>query len=551
MGDSNNTDINSGTQPAMPAEPCTAIVVGHTDPQNMGSLIVQLLRPVGNSLQPTETKTVRMMSPFFGATSPDYNSTDANSDDYNGTQKSYGMWMIPPDVGSLVVVIFLNGDPGKGYWIGCIPPDDTNFSTPGLAATTYTTSMVGDTVNFLNGSSVTLEKDAAGNSPRLPVAEYNKSIHETESDVNKIAKPVHPFAAVLGNQGLLLDDIRGITTSSSRREIPSAIFGISTPGPADKNVNANRGSTGTEGNKADNVPVSRLGGTTFIMDDGDDKYLRKTDASSGPPLYSQIEQGESDGNVNIPHNELVRIRTRTGHQILLHNSEDLIYIGNAKGTTWIELTSNGKIDIFAQDSISIHSANDLNLYADRDINMEAGRNVNVKAKGKHQFESGSDRTVIVGGNEAIQVKGTKDETVGDVTNLTVSGDYNVNVSSNALYTSGKNTDVNAGGNYTESADKINMNGPPASTASKATAPTALSTHKNLGGLTSIMQRIPAHEPWAGHENLDPTLFTPDKTDRDIMDDIAAPALFKTYTATTDTFSKQRKTEPTTTNTGNA
>ncbi|MFM6199336.1 MAG: hypothetical protein ACKPE1_09375, partial [Dolichospermum sp.] len=63
-----------------------------------------------------------------------------------------------------------------------------------------------------------------------------------------------------------------------------------------------------------------------------------------------MDDGDKDGQ-----NELVRIRTRTGHQILLHNSADLIYIANAKGTAWVELTSNGKIDIFAQDSVSIHT----------------------------------------------------------------------------------------------------------------------------------------------------------------------------------------------------
>ena len=72
----------------------------------------------------------------------------------------------------------------------------------------------------------------------------------------------------------------------------------------------------------------------------------------------------------------IRLRTRTGHQILMHNTEDLIYVGNAKGTAWIELSSNGKIDIYARDSISVHTENDLNFTADRDINFQAGREFN-------------------------------------------------------------------------------------------------------------------------------------------------------------------------------
>ena len=47
----------------------------------------------------------------------------------------------------------------------------------------------------------------------------------------------------------------------------------------------------------------------------------------------------------MSRNELVRLRTRTGHPNIRIIPEDLIYIGNAKGTAWIQLTSLGKIDI--------------------------------------------------------------------------------------------------------------------------------------------------------------------------------------------------------------
>mgnify|MGYP000041213177 CR=1 FL=1 len=97
------------------------------------------------------------------------------------------------------------------------------------------------------------------------------------------------------------------------------------------------------------------------MDDGDQTLTRKGTASSTSYEYADVSKREKDGKPDIPFNELIRLRTRTGHQILMHNSEDLIYIGNAKGTTWIEMTANGKIDIFADDSISIHSKGDFNF----------------------------------------------------------------------------------------------------------------------------------------------------------------------------------------------
>ena len=350
--DSEDYAASPSDQGAGRAGPYLAKVVSHLDPSYMGVLQVELLRPVGNSTSDGQTIPVKMMTPFYGTTGVDY--TGADPDDYNNTQKSYGMWFVPPDPGAIVIVFFIDGDQKRGYWLGCVLDEGINFMVPGIAATEYSVEG-GD---------------------RAPTAEYNKKINEKVSDPTKIRKPKHPMAKVLEIQGLLKDDIRGITTSSARRETPSSVFGISTPGPVDKQSGAKQGKMGNSGDKV-SVFVSRLGGSTFVMDDGDDKFLRKGPASTSPPEYAAVEQGESGGDVTIPHNELVRIRTRTGHQILLHNSEDLIYIANSKGTAWIELTSNGKIDIYAADDISMHTKGNFNVTADKNINLTATQNINL------------------------------------------------------------------------------------------------------------------------------------------------------------------------------
>lgn len=375
--------------PSLKSGPYLAKIVSHLDSTNMGMLEVQLLREVGNDQDAKgQLHQVKYMTPFYGATNLEFNSKDP--DDYNNTQKSYGMWMVPPDVGTTVVVIFIEGDARKGYWIGCVPDEKMNFMVPGYAATKYV-------VSGSKGDLASVE--------RLPVAEYNKKNQKNYMDGNQFPKPMHPFAKVLKTQGLQLDDIRGITTSSARREAPSSVFGISTPGPVDKQPGAKTGSVGKAGSKASNAFVSRLGGSSFVMDDGDDKFLRKTKASVGPPEYVSIENGEKGGDPTLPHNELIRIRTRTGHQILMHNSEDLIYIGNASGTTWIELTSNGKIDIYAKDSVSIHTKNDLNVTSDRDINLSAANNVNILAGGNVN---------MTGSTTNINASGSHNESAGTI-----------------------------------------------------------------------------------------------------------------------------------------
>jgi len=345
-----------------------------------------------------------------------------------------------------------------------------DFSIPGFAATEY---VVDD--------SRQTDKEKS----RVPTTEYNKIIHpEVQSDTTKKLKPEHPFAKALEDQGLLKDDIRGITTSSGRREVPSMVFGISTPGPTDKT--GKQGKVGKHEHKVAAAFISRLGGSSFVMDDGDDKWERKTLPTDGPPKYVSVEAGETALR-DRPHNELIRLRTRTGHQILLHNSEDLIYIGNSRGTAWIEITSDGKIDIFAEDSISFRTKQDFNFYADRDINMEAGRNFNTKVKGekhthvdqnyKHHVKqqvdklyekdfrhtvynsvienfvtqsgtvkttTGGNTDVIVNGNIRITHNGTFDHTVTGHRKLTTGGGLDINTTGDNKFTASTNTQVKSG-----------------------------------------------------------------------------------------------------------
>jgi uncharacterized protein (DUF2345 family) len=374
---------------------------------------------------------------------------------------------------------------------------------------------------------------------------------------------MHPIADRFLEQGLLEDDVRGTTTASSRRNVPSQVFGISTPGPLD--YAGKRNYTGASDSPTElPVPISRLGGTQFVMDDGDQRYNRATNASEGGPEYLEAPEGES----RIPKDELLRFRTRTGHQILMHNSEDLIYIGNARGTTWIELTSDGKIDIFAEDSISIHTKQDFNFYADRDINMEAGRNFNLKVAERHQTEVGIDMNLLVDGNNNIVVVGNRDTTIeGNETNsfvgnfntdiggstlITTAGDYDNNTVGAIKIMAGGDTDINVvgamkmtsagdaslgGANITMTGGAINLNGPEAPAAAEAAVatpavpPEPLSTFEKVivdpaqadwvgdrydpgDTVTSIMTRIPMHEPWPEHENLDPLSYKPDLTDRE-------------------------------------
>jgi predicted chitinase len=518
--------------------PFIAEIVNHLDPLKMGRLEVAIKDGMQNSVSsPGETYIAMYASPFHGATSVRYEGT--NSKDFNDVQKSYGFWMIPPDIGSKVLIIFANSDPNHCYWIGSVQDTYQNHMIPGLAASSST-------------NMTSQQQQKYGEVTYLPVAEYNKSTERlNDPNIDKKQKPIHPFADRLLAQGLLLDNIRGVTSSSARRETPSAVFGISTPGPLDPN--GPKRPIGTK--KTSLAPVSRLGGTTFVMDDGD---------------------------VN-GQNELVRIRTRTGHQILLHNSADLIYIGNAAGTAWLEMSSNGKIDIYAADSVSIHSENDFNFRADRDINIEAGRSLNlVSGSGDFNINAlGNNKSLNIVAN-TINVNSQNNfnlVTVGDVI-IAASGNYGLSVNSatNILYGSDvyqsslatyniisegilalkSNIDISLSGvtSVSLSAPSLNLNGVPATEPPNPntldltvatpldyfTVPTKSpksswsNKYYSYNPITSIMNRIPSHEPWDQHESTDPSKFVPAKTDRSIgttvsaSSNLTAPTLVKTLPA---------------------
>ena len=497
-----------------------AKVVGYLDPGFMSGLEVSISRNNGNTIGDLgQTYTVRYASPFYGVTA--YENLGLNKTDYNDTQKSYGMWFPTPEIGTTVLCAFVNGNTAEGFWFACVPSKFMNHMIPAIGGS--------------NAVELTPEqKKKYDTTLPLPVAEINRKINPLDKslEIEKIKKPVHPIADVFLEQGLLEDDVRGTTTSTSRRSIPNTVFGISTPGPADRGMDAKTQFIGKrQAQSPSTVPVSRLGGTQLVFDDGDDQFIRKKPAGQGPVEYADTLKKEK-GDTNIPYNEYVRLRTRTGHQILLHNSEDLIYIGNSRGTAWVELTSNGKIDVYAQDSISIHSENDLNIRADRDINLEAGRNLNMRTIGggwHADIAAGLD--FLVESSAKVTVGANLEILVGSSTKISTSATLHVNSGANNNFTAAGNTNIVSGADHTESAGgQIYMNGPAATAADSATPVNPLALRENpvtstasgwgnakryqSGVTSSIMKRIPMHEPWLLHENQATTLLTPNNTDRD-------------------------------------
>jgi hypothetical protein len=194
----------------------------------------------------------------------------------------------------------------------------------------------------------------------LPTSELvneNSSI-DKDPEFFDLPRVVHTWQAnIVIEQGLDKDPIRGTVTSSSQRETPSQVVGLSSPGRTvpDLAEFPNLDSILKNGSLPLAVVqqfANRKGGHTLVMDDGD--------------VYGQ--------------NRLFRLRSSAGHQILMHDTEDLIYISNSRGTSWIELTPDGSINIFSNSNVSVRAQQDINFHADRDINFHSGRTIKMFAE---------------------------------------------------------------------------------------------------------------------------------------------------------------------------
>lgn len=93
-----------------------------------------------------------------------------------------------------------------------------------------------------------------------------------------------------------------------------------------------------------------------------------------------------------PFNSRIKFRTASGHQILLDDTNERIYVSTNKGNNWVEMDSNGNIDVYSEGYVSISAAKDINLYATDYIRMYAGRAISAYAG--HEKLAAADGTEV-------------------------------------------------------------------------------------------------------------------------------------------------------------
>ena len=447
--------------------PYIGIVVNNVDNTRSGRLQVYIAEfgatdknGAPNLNDETLWRTVSYCPPFYGSTVQSGTSTGVGT--YPGNSNSYGMWFTPPDIGVQVLCFFVAGDPSQGYYVGCIPVNGINHMIPAIgAATQYAVGNPAQQSYFANAK-------------QLPVTEINEGNSAINNSPKFYDQPKPVQSVIAGTflqQGLINDTVRGPINSSSQRESPSSVYGISTPGkpiyqggldPKTIQVKLDSGSVKPQ----DIVVIGRQGGHTLVMDDGN---LTGKDT-------------------------LVRIRTAKGHQITMSDDGNCFYICHANGQSWVELGQNGSIDLYSTNSVNVRTQGTLNLHADKDINMYAGGSIKLKA------------------NAALKLEGTTGITMFTSQAISMYGQTKVGIRSDgSLALQSKTGSWQGGGSLNFKASVINLNGGSAA----AVTPVKTMTGYKLadtrwianqgwtsepGILETIVTRAPTHEPFAGHNS---------------------------------------------------
>lgn len=436
--------------------PLFGIVKDNIDPIRSGRLQVYI-SDLGGS-DPNDSNawvTVSYMSPFYGVTTP--SSANTGWGEYIKNPNSYGMWNSQPDLGTTVICIFINGDPNYGFWIGCVPQPEALHMVPAIGGTDNIVANAG-------------EANSLGGAERLPVVNLNTNNAGLANSSKFLtdAKPVHSYvASILAQQGLIRDPIRGVIGSSAQREAPSRVgWGVSTPGRpiyeggfTDETISK----AASDGKATGLKVVARRGGHTLVMDDGD----------------------------ILGRDQLVRIRSSLGHQILMSDDGQTLFIIHSNGQSYIELGKEGTIDMYSTNSFNVRTQGDLNLHADNNININAGKALNISA----------DTIAISSEKETTQKVGTD-------FSLYASGQYTTKVDGKMSFASAADSSFYSDAITYFNGSKINLNTGSSSLVPQEVKPLPLVAHTDTlndatkgwaaapGKLLSIVSRAPAHAPWA-------------------------------------------------------
>lgn len=211
-----------------------------------------------------------------------------------------------------------------------------------------------------------------------------------------------------------------------------------------------------------------------------------TDRQLDPQTYSITTPGRH-AIIMQDHQETsrVRIKTASGHQLIMDDANERIYVSTAKGNTWLELDEDGHVHVYAGADISMSTAKDFNITAKGSFNVQAGGDINMAASGHTYISACKDLSINAG--QAMYTMSGANTYIKSGANIFEEAASNLNLKAGAtlLASSSSSMQLNGGGSIIQTGGIIHLNGP---TANQAAASTE-------GPCPTSPTIVPNHEPW--------------------------------------------------------
>ena len=369
-------------------------VISTYDPHQMGRLKVACtaLGDDPNDLTGEDLPWAMYLSPLGGMTNSSF-LRGPNAGRLTKGPVAYGLWGIPKR-GSTVLVCCVDGDPYHRVWIGSVF-DQGSVNTLPHGRYFYQQNQ--------NGSGTPEGPLDSTESPIQPLYD-NQMLAFQRKDHNYEWRTRGADYSVGGNSSEYVDH---------------------SPSP--------------NSDETTSTPFTSEDGNTFNIQNG---YAQNRIAGEGDTSEDSVYSWTSPGFHSIsmddrPEACKIKIRSTSGSQIIMDDTNERIYINTAQGKNWIEMDFNGNIDVYGR-NISMFAEEHINLTANDTIRMFGQNGIHMYTPGKLSIESEGD--IGVHGHTDIQMLANGNVSVAADSDINVAAGSDLNVSS------GSNTVVSANSN---------------------------------------------------------------------------------------------------------
>lgn len=423
-------------------------VIDTNDPQQMGRLRV-LCPALGDSVN-SPLKNIpwaTYVTPFGGIVN---SGSRGRGENQVAGPTSYGMWNIPK-VGSTVLIACIDGDTRFRVWLGCIHGQFFPHTLPHG--------------RFIQSS----EKGEIG-----PVSSTEEPIQPLHSELTlAFTKSKDTVLAGVTEEARKSYEFRTRGADFSASAINAEI------------INSDDSSTSTVADDQD-TSITEADGTTTTVTQG------YSESRVDPPLSFAVTNNKNYDSQTYgwttpgfhsvsmddrQENCRIRIRSTHGHQIIMDDTNERMYISTPQGDTWIELDEKGNIDIYGKRNVSIH--------AEKDINMTTDKTFRVKAKEGIHLISEDEVRIHAKGGDGLNIKSNE---------IHMESSSGMHIKSDTLYlNSASDANILIGGSgYISSNSDMYLNGGPNIHLNPGSG---IATSAESSKEAFWTSRVPEHEPW--------------------------------------------------------